>query len=99
MTEHERGTRQANRELTVLTGQDHRPTPEKRDLVVDLSGVRELNLTSLALLLTAQRNAQEENRSVWLAGLPGQMWEALYAMGLGPFFKAFPKPGQAAGPA
>jgi ABC-type transporter Mla MlaB component len=52
--------------------------------------VKTLDLASLALLLTAQRQAQEEDRIVWLAGVPAQIWRALEAMGLNRFFKAFP---------
>lgn len=101
MTEYEKkhDIRLERKDLTVLSPGEDRPSPEKKDLVVDLSGMRELNLTSLALLLTAQRSAQRENRAVWLAGVPGQVWEALYAMGLGRFFRAFPTVGEAGGPA
>jgi len=57
---------------------------------VDLSGIRRLDHANLSLLLTAQRQAQEEDRAVWLAGVPFEVWQALYAMGLGDFFKPFP---------
>jgi anti-anti-sigma regulatory factor len=60
------------------------------DLVVDLTGIRELDLINLSLLLTAQRNAEEEDREVWLAGVPRKVWQALDAMGLGGFFRPFP---------
>lgn len=72
--------------------QDEAPEgkPRKGDLVVDLSEMKQLDLTSLSLLLTAQQNAQEEDRAVWLAGVPFHVWQALYGMGLGQFFKPFP---------
>jgi ABC-type transporter Mla MlaB component len=69
------------------------PEPRERDLVVDLSHMQKLDITSLALLLTAQRQAKEEDRDVWLAGVPLQVWEALDGLGLGRFFKPFPVSG------
>ena len=66
------------------------------DLVVDLSGITELDLASLALLLTAQQNVEQEDRDVWLAGVPLHVWQALNAMGLGRFFKPFPVSGEVA---
>jgi len=66
-----------------------RPT-RQGDLVVDLSGVQSLDLMNLALLLTAQRQVEQEDRRVWLAGVPPHLWQALRAMGLGAFFEAFP---------
>jgi anti-anti-sigma regulatory factor len=63
---------------------------KKGDLVVDLSGMKELDLISLALLLTAQQKAEKEDRGVWLAGVPLQIWKGLHAMGLGDLFKPFP---------
>ncbi len=65
-------------------------SPNRRDLVVDLTGIQELDLTNLALLLTAQQNAQKEDRAIWLVGVPLNVWQALHAMGLGRFFKPFP---------
>jgi len=65
-------------------------------LVVDLSGIKVLDLTSLALLLTAQQRAEKEDREVWLAGVPLHVWKALHAMGLGEFFKPFPVSGEVA---
>ncbi|NIP57832.1 MAG: hypothetical protein GWM92_17770 [Gemmatimonadetes bacterium] len=44
----------------------------------------------LALLLTACQIAEEEDRTVWAAGLPSSTWGALNAMGLGHFFRHFP---------
>ena len=46
------------------------PFENKGDLVVDLSGIKKLDLASLALLLTAQQKAEQEDRDVWLAGVP-----------------------------
>ncbi len=65
----------------------------RSDLMVDLTGVEALDLTSLALLLTAQQNAQQEDRAVWLVGVPLPVWKTLQAMGLGRFFRPFPLSG------
>lgn len=70
--------------------------PEKRDLVVDLTGITRLDLRSLAILLTAQQQAEQEDRRVWLAGVPLRIWQTLDEMGLGRFFKFFPQSGQVA---
>jgi ABC-type transporter Mla MlaB component len=70
--------------------------PDRRDLVVDLTGIHELDVTSLALLLTAQQNAQKEDKAIWLVGVPLNVWQALHAMGLGRFFKPFPVSGELA---
>jgi ABC-type transporter Mla MlaB component len=64
--------------------------PEKRDLVVDLTGITRLDLKSLALLLTAQQQAEKEDRKVWLAGVPLRIWKSLDDMGLGRLFRFFP---------
>ena len=92
MNEHEMEDRMGEEARTIpaLVGRNRRRAPDQRDLVVDLSGVRELDVTSLALLLTAQQNAQQEDRAIWLAGVPMGMWQALHEMGLGRFFKPFP---------
>lgn len=63
---------------------------------MDLSDFAELDSTSLALLLTAQRQVEEEDREVWLAGVPFHIWTALNAMGLGRFFRPFPDSGRVA---
>jgi anti-anti-sigma regulatory factor len=73
-----------------VSGGGYHHAPRKDDVVVDLSGVLELDVTSLGLLLTAQQQAETEGRCVWLAGLHVQLWQALDAMGLGRLFKAFP---------
>jgi ABC-type transporter Mla MlaB component len=67
---------------------------ESGDLVVDLSGIRKLDFASLALLLTAQQQAEQEDRVVWLAGVPVQIWRNLTASGLGRFFRPFPVSGE-----
>lgn len=83
----ERGT------LPFLGREEKRDRPRKGDLVVDLSGMKSLDVANLALLLTAQRSAQEEDRAVWLAGVPIQVWAHLHRIGLGRFFKPFPEAG------
>lgn len=92
MNEHgeETGARGVVRTLPVVDRRSHGRMPDRSDLVVDLTGIQELDVTSLALLLTAQQNAQKEDRAIWLAGVPMGVWQALHAMGLGRFFKPFP---------
>jgi len=92
MNEHENEHRDLERthEATVLEATDPHGPEAKGDLVIDLSRIKELNLASLTLLLTAQQQAKAEDRAVWLAGVPLNVWKALDAMGLGKFFKPFP---------
>ena len=98
MNEHENHARteEHGRGLPMLDAAEGAVTRKKGDLVVDLSGIRKLDLTILAILLTAQQKAKQEHRDVWLAGVPLQVWQTLNAMGLGQFFKPFPVSGEAA---
>ena len=98
MNEHENDTGDpAGRQtLPVLETDEAAREPGRADLVVDLSGIQQLDLTSLALLLTAQQKAQKEDSVVWLAGVPLGIWRALHAMGLGRFFRPFPVSGESA---
>ena len=98
MNEHEKdtGTPEQEGHLPVLEAAETDQPRKKGDLVVDLSGITELDLTSLSLLLTAQQKAEKEDRNVWLAGVPLQVWQALNAMGLGRFFRPFPVSGEVA---
>jgi len=98
MNEHENGTgtEEHRADISVLESAEVATPRKKGDIVVDLSGIRELDLSSLALLLTAQQNAEQEDRDVWLAGVPLHVWQALNAMGLGRFFKPFPVSGEVA---
>ena len=73
-----------------------RTIPEVRDLVIDLSGYLELDVTLLGMLLTAREKAAEEGKAVWLAGLHVQLWQALHAMGLARLFRPFPASEEAA---
>ena len=66
---------------------------EGRGLVVDLSGTRYLDQADLALLLTAQQLAAQDDRDTWLAGIALPLWQALQAMGLGRFFRSLPATG------
>ena len=92
MNEHENDTRieRPVETLHVAGPEGPRARTRGKDLVVDLSGIRKLDHANLSLLLTAQRQAQEEDRAIWLAGVPFEVWQALHAMGLGDFFKPFP---------
>lgn len=96
MTEHEKETRieRGTREFHILGHPEVLRAPKRPGLVVDLSGIRQLDLTSLALLLTAQQNAQEQGREVWLAGVPLEVWQSLHTLGLGRFFRPFPVSGE-----
>jgi anti-anti-sigma regulatory factor len=98
MNEHENDARtgEHSEDLPLLESAELAAPRKKGDLVVDLSGIRKLDLTSLALLLTAQQKAEQEDRDVWLAGVPLHVWQALNAMGLGRFFKPFPEYGEVA---
>ena len=98
MNEHENdtGLPEPAEELQVMDSAKVVATRKKGDLVLDLSGMKELDVTSLALLLTAQQKAKQEDRDVWLAGVPIRVWQALNAMGLGRFFKPFPVSGEVA---
>lgn len=84
------GERGAGRTLYVLDNLETGDAGHGSDLVVDLTGIQALDSVNLALLLTAQRNAQEEDRAVWLAGVPLSVWQALHALGVGHLFKPFP---------
>ena len=78
---------------TVLAAARPMPAFRRSDLIVDLSGIRALDFTSLALLLTAQQKAQLEDRAVWLVGVPLELWKSLQVMGLGRVFRLFPLSG------
>ena len=68
--ENDTGTEEHRVEISVLESAEVTAPRKKGDLVVDLSGVRELDFANLALLLTAQQKAEQEDRDVWLAGVP-----------------------------
>jgi anti-anti-sigma regulatory factor len=68
-------------------------TRERGGLVVDLSGTRYLDQADLALLLTAQQLAAQDDRDTWLAGIALPLWHSLQAMGLGRFFRSLPATG------
>ncbi len=90
MTDHDRTTVSDPAELPVLEAQKTCRPQSPPALVVDLSGFHELGVTDLSLLLTAQQVAQEEDRDVWLAGVPFHIWQKLHELGLGRFFRPFP---------
>lgn len=98
MNEHENETRMPDpaRDLPRQKSVCGTAPRKEGDLVVDLSGIEELDLASLALLLTAQQKAAKENRKVWLVGVPLKVWNALNTMGLGKFFFPFPESGEVA---
>ena len=60
-------------------------------LIFDVSEMGQMNVGDLAILLTASRLARADNLDVWVAGLPGQSWQVLQALGLADEFKQFPE--------
>lgn len=96
MNEHESDPtlREDTQALPVLGAHGASESVKKADLVLDLSGIQELDVVNLSLLLTTQQKAEQEDRDVWLVGVPLQVWQGLHAMGLGRFFKPFPASGE-----
>ena len=60
------------------------------DPVFDFTGVGRVDLGALALMLTARERLPEENRRVWVAGLPGSFWSSMRSMGLDGYFMQLP---------
>lgn len=58
--------------------------------VFDFTGVGRVDLGALALMLTARELLPEENRTVWVAGLPGSFWSSMRSMGLDGYFQQIP---------
>lgn len=69
--------------------------PNEADLIFDFTGIQTLDVRSLSLLLTAQQVADRDGSTVWVAGLPEQVWSVFRAMGLDDFFREFPGKGDA----
>ena len=94
MTEHDQNER-GQEERALLLPAPHGENEadqvrQHRDLIFDLSDTSHFNVANLSILLTACRLAREADRDVWLAGLPGQGWTILEALGLARFFREFP---------
>ena len=66
------------------------PEPVPADPVFDFTGIERVDVSSLALLLTAGHLAHEDDRNVWVTGVPEQAWDVLQALGLESFFLPFP---------
>lgn len=64
------------------------------DLVFDFTGEYGLDLTDLALVLTARLQAGPEGR-VWVRQIPYETWNVLRALGLDHLFHVYPGPGDA----
>lgn len=64
------------------------------DLVFDFTGEYGLDLTDLALVLTARLQAGPEGR-VWVRHIPDETWNVLQALGLDHLFHVYPGPGDA----
>jgi anti-anti-sigma regulatory factor len=93
MTSGARTVTAARRSIPIWEPVEAARTEKGRSLVVDLSGTRHLDLPNLALLLTAQQLAEQEDRDTWLAGIALPLWHALQAMGLGRLFRSLPASG------
>jgi ABC-type transporter Mla MlaB component len=98
MNEHENDIRMEGPENGLRLGEipGAWATTRGRDLVLDLSGIRELDAANLSLLMTAQQQAQKEDRVIWLTRVPYRVWETLHSMGLDRLFRAFPVSGAGA---
>jgi len=96
MNEHEKDTETGSQveALPVVASEGVEATPSDGDLVVDLTGIRELDVANLSILLTTQQQAQGEDRVIWLAGVPFEVWRTLHQMGLGGYFRPFPISGE-----
>ena len=65
---------------------------QEADLVFDFSGLHPLELTDLALVLTARLRAAPSDR-VWVRALPHGAWRVLRGLGLDHLFRFYPAPG------
>ena len=61
------------------------------DLVFDLSGIGVPDLGALCLMLTARSLADDEDRKVWIHGLPEPSWRLLHSLGLEHYFELLPQ--------
>jgi len=75
------------RGVSLPAADEEAPAP---DLIFDCTGLEEMRVGDLSLLLTAGRMARDEDRTVWAAGLPASQWRSLHAMGLDHLFRPFP---------
>lgn len=64
--------------------------PDSIDPVFDFTGVGRVDLGGLAIMLTAREMMPEENRRVWVAGLPPSFWNSMRSMGLDGYFMQLP---------
>ena len=75
--------------LRVHHGAEER-TLRTRDWVFAVEDSDALDIHGIALLMTARELAMEEDRKVWLTGLPPEFWTLMNAMGLEGYFIPFP---------
>lgn len=69
-----------------------RKAPEgSDDVILDFKDMDTLDLQIVSLLFTAREKARDEDRQVWVAGLPEAFWVFLRSMGLEEFFQAIPE--------
>lgn len=81
--------------MALATVEETTHQPDEADLIFDFTGIHTLDVRSLSLLLTAQQVADRDGSTVWVAGLPEQVWSVFRAMGLDDFFREFPGNGDA----
>ena len=66
------------------------PRRGEEDIVFDFSKMSTLKVSDLAVMLTAHQIASEEERTVWVTGLPRDSWLIIRALGLEGYFRPFP---------
>jgi hypothetical protein len=60
------------------------------DVILDFTDMGTLDLQFVSLLFTAREKAADDDRQVWVAGLPDTFWVFLRSMGLEEFFHHLP---------
>ena len=77
----------------LLTGSDRSGSraldSDETDVVFDFTGLHQLDLCDLAMVLTARLQASPGDR-VWVRALPPSTWVVLRALGLDHLFHRYP---------
>ena len=81
--------------VALVSSEEANRGPVDTDLIFDFEGIQAIDVKSLSLILTAQQVADQDSRTVWLAGLPERVWNVFRAMGLDEYFREFPGLGDA----
>lgn len=66
--------------------------PAAGDVVFDFSELEPMRVQDLSVLLTARQLAFDDDRTVWAAEVPMEIWQTLRALGLTGYFRPFPAP-------